>query len=194
MNRLDRKLVLTLIAAGVAVVLVIAVIVVSILTNSGEKEEPTPTPTVSAPPAPEDESFEEGVAGDPESGSETIYGNDYSEDLGYTPLPDNFDPAVDIIEGTIHDPEVLVATSTRLVCEFSQKKTITERSLQEMKEMVADMNKVSNPQASSTRRELENILVKYQNRIGERMPADEALYYESLYCGYGELELDDHDH
>lgn len=191
MNRIDRKTLFTLIAGLVAFVLLGIIIVISILTSQNTSEpEATPEPN-STSSVQEEEITEPGVSGDPEAGSDTIYDNDYSADEGYEKLPIDFDPNVSAKENTIYDDAYVAATGARLMCEFSNKRTVTERSLRSIENFYSDLGLSGSDQALATRAEYSSFLKKYKSQIGSRLDVSEADMLSVYNCDYGNL---DHEH
>ena len=186
MKYLDRKKFFTLVVAGFGVLLVIAIFVISYLTNS-TTQLPEPTPTATDAP------IEQGVTPDPESGSDTMYDNDYSGDLIYTPLPKGFNPDVESTEGTVFDDAYVAATYDTLACQLSKKNTVTERAIEPLENFASDLRLSSSQQANATLSLTLNVLEKVEVYMGERLPANVADDI-GIAC-YSGLDIhDDEDH
>lgn len=185
-----------LIAAGVTVVLVALIVVVSLMTtNPNVDPEPTPEPETTQTPIDETSPVETGVESDPEGGSDTLYDNDFSGDEGYTKLSTEFDPTVSVTDNTVYNDGYVAITYSRLVCELSNKKTITERALTPIATFVDDLRLSGTETSRSIRTEGQMLLDKYTPLIGNRLDASDADDLK-VHCHLMDIdmELEGHDH
>lgn len=191
MNRIDRKTLFTIIAAGATLTIFGLIIVISFLTSQANSDpDITPNPTITSPA--ENEVTETGVEGNPDDGgADTIYQNDYSADEGYEKLPTDFDPAISVTDNTVYNDAYVALTGPRLLCEFSNKKTITTRSLESIENFYSDLGLSGSAQALSSRAMLSSFLKKYKGLIDTRLSAKEADELKNFNCDYGNL---DHEH
>lgn len=185
-----------LVAAGITVVLVALIVVVSLLTTKTDSTpSPSPKPETSQTPVDETSPVEPGVQSNPDGGSTTLYDNDYSSDEGYNKLSTNFDPTVSVTDNTVYNDGYVASTYSRLVCEFSTKKTITERALTPITNFLDDLKLSGTENARSIRTEGQKLLDKYTPLIGKRLDASDADNLK-INCELMDIdmELENHKH
>lgn len=200
MNKIERKKLIIIIASIVTVILAAIVITLSILTG-GSKEEPVPVTPTNQPapeettvPTPNDGSSDTLPIGSPtEEGAPPadLYTNDYSQDVGYIKLPDGYDSSVP--EGTVYDEPWMVQRGNALLCELSDKQTISTQAITPLTDFYNDLLKVDNENASSLRKTISNYLEYYNDHMGERSNGTDRVELKT-FCLYGELEAEPHDH
>lgn len=177
MQKIERKKLILIIAVAITALLAGVAIVLSILTGGTPKDtiaptqEPAPLPTSEVeepvePGAPIIDGEEEGAP------PESMYQNDYSKDIGYEPIPDGFDPAVNPTENTIFDSDYAYLTYSRVMCELSTKYTATDRALEPALALKDDLALISEAWAGSWRSNITRYQEWFEAHDGERIPAD----------------------
>lgn len=204
MQHIERQKLILIITTAVLLGLAALVIVISIIFSSSETTA-TPEPTYT-PPAPTSTEPGSGAGEDEtavitsEEGEEDLappegmYSNDYSEDEGYVPLPDGFDPEISPIEGTVYDDTYVYFTSSRLMCELSNKQTATPKSVEQIKAFAEDLSFNSSSLATTTKTQLLKWVSWYDNHEGERVPASQQEEIAVLFCQQGETDFTEDDH
>lgn len=108
---------------------------------------------------------------DKEAPPEGIYENTYTGDEGYTKLTDP-ELAKKNPENTVYDENWAYSTWGRLACELSTKQTVSEKALSPILEFKEDLSKVDSMTAEGIIMNVDNLLVKLQRNLGDRMPPD----------------------
>lgn len=197
MEKLDRKTVVLMIAGIIAIIIVTALLLLPSLVGGGTEEAPptvsqtpppvdgnqTPAPTVIEVPETEGEAAAEGMT----------YSNDYSNDLGYTPLPLDATPE-DIPTGTILDPSWASQKMTQLACELAVKDVVEERALEPLETFAADLpiagEAWGNDTDDSMRANIRSWLESYRAEgEGKRVPGGTRAVIEG-YCAAGTVSDD----
>lgn len=194
--RLERRKLILIIAAIVAAVLLGIAITISVLT-APKADDPSlpgvPNPTETREPETDDSPIEQGsevIIDDEDEGDvppEGLYDNIYTDDLGYERLPDSFNPEVNPIEGTVYEDAYIYSTMSRLMCELSNKNTVTERALKPLNDFSADLARSSAPSAYSSLQQVEYDLRWFNSNIGERIPGEEKSLLNMNYCNAGDI-------
>jgi len=191
--KIERKKLILIIAAIITVVFGSIVIALSIMT--GGSDEPAPTPTTTVQPDDSEEPTtnpdalpDDGAtaAPDPEATDNpapNVYENTYTDDVGYAPLPENFNvegnPA-----GTVLDETWAMDRYHTLVCELSTKPSSTEKALKPIKDFYNDLSLAKHPNASTMRATIGRWIEDYERDLGERAPGN-AQAEMTLECEYG---------
>lgn len=170
MNKIERKKLILIIAIAVTVVLTGIVVMLSILTSNSDKTDtttPTPTPSSSDANKGGDDNGAP-ISGTHETGAPPadVYKNDYSHDTGYTSLPPGYDSKN--AAGTVYDPQWAENKMSTLLCELSNKQTITEKALKPIKDFNADLALVNTQTASSMTATINRYVSIYEAHMGER--------------------------
>lgn len=196
MQHIERKKLVTIIALVAAVVLAGIIVTISLVFSSTSEgnDDNTPQPQVTSTETPsnQDEPVEQGApignASDEEAPPENLYDNDYSNDLGYTALPEGFDPSANTTEGTVYDDDFVYDTFNRVMCELSKKPTSTERALQPLTDLIIDLRKSGTSISINYATEGGTHLQWYQDRLNQRVGSDKQNELSLVYCDAGVVE------
>jgi hypothetical protein len=191
---MERKKLLLILGIAFAVVLTGIIVLVSVLTTPAE-EAPEPTPTETAQ-VDEERDPDDGaeVIVDPgeedEAPRDDIYANDYSNDEGYAPLPEGFQPTETNTKGTVYDEEWALNKYTVLLCELSKKETVTEKAIQPLQRFADDLAGATHPNAQPLRDSIYYYLKDYEIYMGERAPASTRNILTQM-CNANNLDWED---
>lgn len=171
MNKIERKKLILIIAIAVTAILTAIVVMLSMLTNNPNTPAPTPTSTVpSSSPGTAQGGNDNGapISGTNEKGAPPadIYKNDYSKDTGYTKLPPGYDSKN--AAGTVYDPKWAENKMNVLLCELSNKQTITVRALQPLNDFNTDLALVHTTASSTMSATINRYITIYEAHMGER--------------------------
>jgi hypothetical protein len=199
MQHIERKKLVTIFAVIIAAVLAGVVITISIIFSGSQKTPENtnePTPVTTSNPSNSGEPVEGGApigdSDDPDAPPATMYENDYSKDLGYTPLPETFDKNVSPTEDTIYNDEYVYVTYNRVMCELSAKQTSTTRALEPLKALVKDLKKNGSSISTNYASEGAEQIVWFEDRLNQRIDATKRSELELIHCKAGNLDYHDH--
>lgn len=178
--KIERKKLILIIAIIVTVVLAGIVIALSVLTRPDVATiAPTPTPTSESPTndpnaitgEPDNTSAVVGDPENPDAPPADMYQNDFSEDLGYAPLPESYKTSSDPNPtGTVLDETWAMERYHTLVCELSTKESSTEAALQPINAFMQDLTLADYQNASTMQASLGRWVDSYELYLGERAP------------------------
>lgn len=176
---MNRQKLVVIVVTGVFLALAAVVIVISVIFAQNPEPVSTPTPTTTK-----------------SSDVLTDADNDYSQDEGYIPLAENFDPNLSPTENTIYNDTFSYFTMNRLMCELSNKTVITEKALEPAESYFNDLSLNTSPYAVDARSQGSKTLEKLREKMGQPLSAQEKSDLAFMYCNAQEVdfEQDEHDH
>lgn len=189
--KIERKKLILIIAAIATVLIAALVITLSIITGGGKTEpKPVTTPTAVANDSPNSEVEQGAPVKDPEASGappESIYSNDYSKDTGYNKLPADFSSSTSNTKDTVFDPEWANYKLNTLMCELSNKETVTQRAIQPLEDFQTDLTRVGTDNAASLSVSISKVLNAYIPLEGQRAPGNVKAEL-SIYCNVEDVE------
>lgn len=206
MQHIERQKLIIIIGTAILLGLAAIIITVSIIfSSSGDSgaAEPTYTPpnptstsdgTAAGDDTPAEVTYEEGE--EDLAPPADMYKNDYSQDEGYSPLPESFDPTASPTEGTVYDDEYVYFTSSRLMCELSNKQTATPKTVGPLKSFVRDLSFNNSVLAVTTKTQLSGWIAWYDSNEGNRVDAKQREELALMYCNVTKIDFteDEHNH
>jgi hypothetical protein len=181
MFRIERKKLILIVAS--VIVAVVATILIILSTILGGSDTSTKNPGVEVPTV---EKVEPGMLNNKEdlgdNVSSTLLDNDFSKDIGYTPLPDGFDPVTMDTTNTVFDEGWNSVTLATIMCDLTNKNTISKRMSQPLRDISADMNKTGHKYSQNEYSTIRSWLEYFDTHDGERFTADKKVQISNVYC------------
>lgn len=176
--KIERKKLILIIAIIITAVLSGLVIALSMITRPTDTPpSPSPTsitPTDSNPSSNPLDNIPDVVVGEPDSTDApptNIYENNFSDDIGYAPLPDSYKTSTDPNPtGTVLDETWAMERYHTLVCELSTKESVTQEALKPIKAFTKDLTMAKYQNASAMRAGMTRWVEAYEIEMGNRAP------------------------